>query len=65
MKIRHPLLMPQQPAYRHLDHRPLPNAEFLVKQILSLPVHEKLDDGQIDYVVDQVATFNSTAANGL
>jgi dTDP-4-amino-4,6-dideoxygalactose transaminase len=55
--------MSQQPAYRHLNLRPLPNAEYLVKRILSLPIHEKLDDGQIDYVSEQVANFNSTVAS--
>jgi dTDP-4-amino-4,6-dideoxygalactose transaminase len=39
----------------------LPNAEYLVKRILSLPIHEKLDDGQIDYVADQVSTFISSS----
>jgi dTDP-4-amino-4,6-dideoxygalactose transaminase len=62
VKIRHPLLMSQQPAYRHLERRPLPNAERLVRQILSLPIHEKLTDGQIDYVVDSISSFSSTAA---
>jgi dTDP-4-amino-4,6-dideoxygalactose transaminase len=65
VKIRHPLLMSQQPAYRHLNLRPLPNAEYLVKRILSLPIHEKLDDGQVDYVVEQVSNFNSTVASSL
>jgi len=64
VKIRHPLLMSQQPAYRHLNLRPLPNAEVLVKQILSLPIHEKLTDDQIDYVVDSISDFNATAASG-
>jgi dTDP-4-amino-4,6-dideoxygalactose transaminase len=64
VKIRHPLLMSQQPAYRHLPARPLPNAERLVKQILSLPIHEKLTDDQIDYVVESISQFASTAASG-
>lgn len=57
VKVRHPLLMSQQPAYRHLDQRPLPNAKRLVKQILSLPIHEKLTDNQIDYVAEQLSDF--------
>ena len=48
--------MSQQPAYRHLNLRPLPNAERLVRQILSLPIHEKLTDGQIDYVADSISS---------
>ncbi|MBV9560893.1 MAG: DegT/DnrJ/EryC1/StrS family aminotransferase [Bradyrhizobium sp.] len=59
VKIRHPLLMSQQPAHRHFDRRPLPNAERLVREILSLPIHEKLTDGQIDLVVESVADFHS------
>jgi dTDP-4-amino-4,6-dideoxygalactose transaminase len=64
VKIRHPLLMSQQPAYRDLSQRPLPNAERLVKEILSLPIHEKLTDDQIDYVVEQIADFHRTVARG-
>jgi dTDP-4-amino-4,6-dideoxygalactose transaminase len=63
VKIRHPLLMSQQPAYRHLNPRPLPNAEYLVGRILSLPIHEKLTDDQVDYVAEQVVNFISTAAS--
>ena len=59
VKIRHPLLMPQQPALRHLDRRPLPNAERLVREILSLPIHEKLTDEQVGYVVEQVVEFHA------
>jgi dTDP-4-amino-4,6-dideoxygalactose transaminase len=57
VKVRHPLLMSQQPAHRHLARRPLANAERLVKQILSLPIHEKLTDSQVDYVAEQVSSF--------
>jgi dTDP-4-amino-4,6-dideoxygalactose transaminase len=62
VKIRHPLLMSQQPAYRHLNRRPLPNADRLVGQILSLPIHEKLTDGDINHVVDSISSFCSTAS---
>lgn len=58
VKIRHPLLMTQHPAYRHLATMPLPNAERLVGQILSLPIHEKLSDDQVDYVIDAVTEFH-------
>jgi dTDP-4-amino-4,6-dideoxygalactose transaminase len=56
--------MSQQPAYRHLAARGLPNAERLVTQILSLPIHEKLTDDQIDYVIESIAAFCATAASG-
>lgn len=61
VKIRHPLLLPQHPAYRHLDRRTSPNAERLVKQILSLPIHEKLLDSQIDYVIGTISEFYENA----
>ena len=58
VKIRHPLLLPEHPAYRHLRRGPLPVAERLVKQILSLPIHEKLSDSQVEYVIDSVREFS-------
>jgi len=57
VKIKHPILMPDQPCYRHIERRPLPVAEKLVKQILSLPIHEKLTDAQVDYVIGSVGEF--------
>jgi dTDP-4-amino-4,6-dideoxygalactose transaminase len=57
-KIRHPLLLPQHPAYRTFATKPLPNAERLVKQILSLPIHEKLTNDQVDYVIHEVIEFH-------
>lgn len=58
VKVRHPLLLPWHPAHRHYADRQWPNAERLVTQILSLPIHEKLSDAQIDYVIDAVAEFH-------
>lgn len=60
VKIRHPILMPDQPCYRHLPRPELPVASRLVQEILSLPIHEKLTDGQIDYVIEAVADFFAT-----
>ena len=57
VKVRHPLLMSQQPAHRRYHVRPLPKAERLVKRILSLPIHEKLTDDQVEYVIEQVQAF--------
>jgi dTDP-4-amino-4,6-dideoxygalactose transaminase len=62
VKVRHPLLMSQQPAHSRYHTRPLPNAERLVRRILSLPIHEKLTDDQVDYVIEQVAAFHGRAA---
>jgi dTDP-4-amino-4,6-dideoxygalactose transaminase len=57
VKIRHPLLLCEHPAYRHLDVHPLPIGKRLVKEILSLPIHEKLTDAQVDFVIDSVKRF--------
>ena len=54
VKIKHPILMPDQPGYAHLEKPFLPVAERLVGQILSLPIHEKLTQEDLDYVVDSV-----------
>jgi dTDP-4-amino-4,6-dideoxygalactose transaminase len=57
-KIRHPLLLPQHPAYRRYYNHTLANAERLVGRILSLPIHEKLSDAQVDYVIDAIVDFH-------
>ena len=56
-KVKHPILMPRQPAYTHLRCPPLPVAERLVSRILCLPIHEKMSDPQITYVADSVRAF--------
>ena len=61
-KIKHPILMPHQPAYAHLSRVSLPVAERIVKQILSLPIHEKLTAKDIKYVADTVRTFYNGSA---
>ena len=58
VKIRHPLLLPWHPAHRQERSGAWPNAERLVTQILSLPIHEKLTDAQIDYVIAAIAQFH-------
>lgn len=58
-KVRHPLLLPHHPAYKRYDRGGLPNAERLVKEIISLPIHEKLTEDQVDYVIDAVRSFCS------
>jgi len=56
-KIKHPLLMPDQPAYAHLPRPRVPRAHHLVHRIITLPVHEKLTEDQIDYVSDCIEEF--------
>jgi dTDP-4-amino-4,6-dideoxygalactose transaminase len=53
-KVRHPILISDQPIYRHLPRPRLPNAEHFVQQILSLPMHQNLTDSDIDFVCDRL-----------
>ena len=59
-KIRHPILMPDQPAYEHLDPADIPVARDLVGKILSLPCHEKLTDDDVQFVIEAVRAFYAT-----
>lgn len=58
-KIKHPILMPEQPAYDHLPQFNLPVAEWIVKRILSIPIHEKLTMDDVEYVVKCVKSFHN------
>lgn len=56
-KIQHPYLMPEQPAYNTDVKGRYENAKRLVKRILCLPIHEKLSEEDLDYVVKNVRSF--------
>lgn len=56
-KIQHPYLMSQQPAYRDTARGEFPNAQLLVKQIVSIPANEKLSRGDVDYVAAWIREF--------
>ncbi len=56
-KIQHPFLMCQQPIYQHLLQRSVPCAERLVREILCLPIHEKMSLEEQDWVIDSIASF--------
>jgi len=53
-KVRHPILISDQPIYRHLAKPKLPNAEGLVREILCLPMHQNLTVDEVDFVCDQL-----------
>ncbi len=57
-KIQHPFLMTQHDAYKERFAADLPNAERLVKSILSIPSHEDLTDEELNYVAQTIAAFN-------
>jgi len=58
-KVHYPIPLHLQPAFRHLGYEAgdLPVAEAQAKRILSLPVHEYLAEGQIEYVVETIRAF--------
>jgi dTDP-4-amino-4,6-dideoxygalactose transaminase len=56
-KIQHPLLMPEQPAYKNHRRANLRRAQAISKQYLCIPVHEKLMIDQVNYVSDAIASF--------
>lgn len=56
VKVRHRLLLTQQPGYPAVIGS-VPKAESLVQGILSLPIHEKLSDNDIEKVVTSIRQF--------
>lgn len=56
-KIKHPILMSNQPAYKFLHNQSFPIAEKAVKNILCLPIHEKLTLVETKYVCDHIKKF--------
>ena len=57
-KIQHPLLMSQQKPYLNCLSE-TPNALRIVKRILCLPIHESLEQDDVDYVIEKVTEFFS------
>ena len=55
-KIQHPILMPLQKPYLKFK-RDIKNANKIVKQILCLPVNEKVNYNQIMYVINNIKKF--------
>ena len=56
-KIKHSVLMNNQPAYDYLPKFDLPVADRSVNRILSLPIHEKLSQEDLEYIVQSVKEF--------
>ncbi|HEY4255224.1 MAG TPA: DegT/DnrJ/EryC1/StrS family aminotransferase [Chlamydiales bacterium] len=59
IKIQHPFLMSEQPIYEKFARHPLPNAKRIIRQILCLPMHEKLSLQEQNHVIDSVESFFS------
>ena len=59
--IHYPIPLHRQPAYRDRDlQHPCPVADSKVKRILSLPLFPGITEQQVDFVVDNIASFMST-----
>jgi dTDP-4-amino-4,6-dideoxygalactose transaminase len=56
-RVQHAPLMALQPPYRSARRAPLPRAERIVGEILSLPCHDKLTDEEVDRVIHAVRRF--------
>lgn len=56
-KVRHPVLLNEQKAYAIAPSRPTPEAEKARDDILCLPIHEKLVQEQLEFVVQSVHEF--------
>ncbi len=57
--IHYPKILPMQPAYSYLNHKPedFPVGYQYQKEILSLPMYPELTNTQIEYVVDSIKDF--------
>ena len=57
VKVKHRLLLTEQPGYGQALTDKTPNAQRLVKGILSLPIHEAINESQIELVVREIRRF--------
>ena len=57
-RLKHPLLMSEQPIYKNLKnlHR-LSNAEYIARHSLSLPLHNYLKDQNINFITRCIKNF--------
>lgn len=57
VKVRHPILICDQPIYQDLPRYAVPRARTLVEQILCLPLHSNLTFEEVDYVCKKIHDF--------
>ncbi|MEI6986965.1 MAG: DegT/DnrJ/EryC1/StrS family aminotransferase [Rhodospirillaceae bacterium] len=63
-RIQHPILMNDQPAFQGRIRGSSPKAAALIKQVLCIPVHEKLGDDDQDFVISAVIDFFGETIDG-
>ncbi len=56
-KVKHPVLLCDHPAYPCKPRPQIPVADRLASQMISLPLHEKMDATDIDYVCDAIRRY--------
>lgn len=56
-RIQHPILMPEQPAYKENTKSSFLNAKRLVWRILCIPANEKIAWEQVEYVSSRIRAF--------
>ena len=56
-KVRHPILMPDQPVYQNRKKDNLINSKMIIREILSLPANEKITKDDMDYVGSCIREF--------
>ena len=54
---RESIALPDQPVFSHLPQSNTPTARRLVNEMLCLPMHEKLSETDVGYVIESVRSF--------
>jgi len=55
--IHYPIPPHQQNCYAGIVHKPLPIAELLATEILSLPISPSMSDADVSYIIDKLKSF--------
>ena len=58
-KVKHPVLLCDHPVYQCQPRPAIPVADRLVSQMLSLPLHEKMERSDVDYVCQVISDFSN------
>ncbi len=56
-RVKHPVLVSDQIAYKKYDKGNLQNASRIIKKIISLPINDKITQKEINYVIKTVNNF--------
>ena len=58
-KVKHPVLLCDHPVYKCQPRPTIPVADRLVGQMISLPLHEKMERSDVDYVCQVISDFSN------